>query len=78
MKSTIDKKELIEWIERLDNEALLVTLQSMKDRSTGEDFWDDLPEEVKQAIDKGKKQLEEGKGIPHEQVMKEINERLSQ
>lgn len=78
MKSTIDKQDLKDWIDQLENQAYLVTLQSLKNRSTDGDFWDDLPEEAKQSIERGKKQLDEGKGIPHEQVMKEVRERFSQ
>lgn len=78
MDSRIDKQDLKDWIDQLDNQAYLVTLQSMKNRSTGGDFWDDLPEEAKQSIKRGKKQLDEGKGIPHEQAMKEVRERFSQ
>lgn len=76
MKSTVDKKELIDWIDDLDNQALLVTLQSMKNKSTGGDFWHDRPEETKQVINQAKKESEEGKGIPHEQVMREIDQQF--
>lgn len=76
MNTAIDKQELIDWIEGLDNEALLVTLQSMKNNASGGDFWDELPEETKQAIVKAKKESEDGKGIPHRKVMKEMRERF--
>ena len=76
INTAIDKQELIDWIEGLDNEALLVTLQSMKNNASGGDFWDELPEETKQAIDKAKKEAEDGKGIPHRKVMKEMRERF--
>lgn len=76
MKSTIDKQELIDWIHDLDNLSLLVTLQSMKRKTSEEDFWHDLSEETKQAINQAKKEAEEGKGIPHEQVMREMDQRF--
>jgi len=76
MNSIVDKQELIDWIEGLDNEALLVTLQSMKNNASGGDFWDELPEEAKQAINKAKKEAEDGKGIPHRKVMEEMRERF--
>jgi hypothetical protein len=34
------------------------------------DWWDDLPVAVKKSILKAEKQLKEGKGVPHEVVMK--------
>jgi predicted transcriptional regulator len=36
------------------------------------DFSLELPEALKQAIEKAKEQLNEGKGIPHTKVMEEI------
>ncbi|NGP87118.1 hypothetical protein [Fodinibius halophilus] len=76
MENTIDKQELIEWINDLDNQALLVTLQSMKNNATDGDFWDDISEETKQAISTAKAQLDEGKGISHDEVMRQIRERF--
>mgnify|MGYP001011496613 CR=1 FL=1 len=34
------------------------------------DWWDEISTEQKKAIDKGLKQLDNGEGIPHEEVMK--------
>jgi hypothetical protein len=42
------------------------------DRLLDGDFWTDLPDHVKQAIEKAKQQLENGKGIPHQGVMDEV------
>lgn len=63
MKTTVNKQEIIDWITNLDDEALLVTLQSMKNKAAG-DFWNDLSDVTKQAINKAKTQLDEGKGSP--------------
>lgn len=41
------------------------------------DFWPDLPAEVKQAIEQAKSELDNGQGIPHEEVMAEIKARYS-
>ena len=76
MNTTIDKQELIDWINELDDAAILATLQSLKNKSSKSDFWSDLPKETKQAIQKAKTQLEEGKGISHQQVMQEVRERF--
>ncbi|MGH2645293.1 MAG: hypothetical protein ACRDE2_15165 [Chitinophagaceae bacterium] len=35
-----------------------------------EDFWNDLPQQVKAGIGRGKKQASEGKLTPHDEVMK--------
>jgi len=41
------------------------------------DFWQDLPTEVKQSIDKAKAELDNGQGIPHEQVIAEIRAKIA-
>lgn len=40
------------------------------------DFWADVPEVVKQAIQKARKQLDQGEGIAHDDVMKKIKSRF--
>jgi hypothetical protein len=40
------------------------------------DFWEELPEEVKQSINQAKAELDRGEGIPHEKVMADIKERF--
>lgn len=37
-----------------------------------EDWWDSLPEDVKNSVERGLKQAEKGKGTPHEEVMKRM------
>ncbi|TRX36787.1 hypothetical protein FNW52_05990 [Flavobacterium sp. ZT3R18] len=39
--------------------------------------WDDLPETLNQLLEKGLKQCEEGKLIPHEKVMSDIKKRFN-
>ena len=40
------------------------------------DFWNDVPAEVKQAIEQVKDELNGGEGIPHSQIMAEIRDRF--
>jgi len=40
------------------------------------DFWSSLPEEIKQAVNNAKSELDKGKGIPHSQMMSEIKDRF--
>ena len=40
------------------------------------DFWNDLPTELKYAINEAKSQLDYVEGIPHPQVMAEIKDRF--
>ena len=36
------------------------------------DFWTDLPEHVKQTIEKAKQQHDNGEGVPHQEVMDKV------
>lgn len=41
-----------------------------------EDFWDELPDEVKQSIDEAKDQMDREEGMPHDEVIARIKERF--
>jgi len=41
-----------------------------------QDFWNDIPLEVRRAIDTAKDQLDKREGIPHTDVMAEIKARF--
>jgi len=38
-----------------------------------DDFWTTLPESVKQVINEAKAELDNNEGIPHQQVVDEVN-----
>jgi hypothetical protein len=47
----VDKQELKHWIDRIDDEIILLMLQSLKKAESLEDwFWDKIPSEQKQSI----------------------------
>jgi len=48
----------------------------MRKDENKEHWWNGLPESVKKIILKAEKQLDEGKGIPHEVVMKKYSKWL--
>ena len=69
-------------MDKLEKDALVIKLINTEDDAIldqvkailtdDKDFWDDLPEHVKEGIKEAKEQLARGEGIPHEQVMAEI------
>jgi hypothetical protein len=73
------KLSLHHLIERIENESLLkaiYVLITQKPEIKGETLeWDELPEEVRNDIDQALLESERGEGIPHEKVMKTINEK---
>jgi hypothetical protein len=65
------KLELIEWLTKLEDDETLEYLKVVKDsKSSKSDWWDDLSEPVKASIERGLKDIEEGRTTPHEEVKK--------
>ena len=60
------KLDLIQWLADLKDVHTLKQLRAIKE---GSDWWDEISEEERQAIDSGLAQLDRGEGIPHEKVM---------
>ncbi len=46
-----------------------------KIKSTSDDYWDKLPEGVRNSIEVGLAQLDAGKGIPYETVLKRVKKK---
>ena len=70
------KLELIEWLSKLDDHETIAHLKAVKDlKSDNYDCWDDLTEEQKQGIERGLKDIEQGRTIPQWQ-QDEVNRRL--
>ena len=64
--------EKIVFVKRLldtDDEVVLNQLKEVFERNE-KDFWNDLPEHVKQGIERSKRQTEAGLFTPHDEVMK--------
>ena len=63
------KLELIEWLAKLEDNDTINYLKIVKDSKTSKnDWWDDLTEEQKQGIQRGLKDIEEGRIVSHEEV----------
>lgn len=69
------KYKIVEKIIQSNDESLLNEINALLNLSET-DFWGDLPEELKQAVNKAKSELDGGEGIPHSQVMEEIKGRF--
>jgi hypothetical protein len=65
------KLELIEWLAHLDDDATIKYLKVVKDsRIKKSDWWDDLTEEQILGIQRGLRDIDEGRVTPHDQVKK--------
>jgi predicted transcriptional regulator len=63
------RKEVKQYIDAAD-EKVVKMVHAMLEVQQEEDWWDELPLEVRGEIDEALADLDKGKGIPHEEVMK--------
>lgn len=72
MRTKDIRNKVKKYIDEADDRVVKMIYAMLKaDREY--DWWDDLPAAVKKDILKAEKQLDEGKGIPHEVVMKKYS-----
>lgn len=69
-----EKLRLIEWLAGLNDTRTLNEFITLK-KAREVDWWGEISEEERLAIDEGIAQLDRGEGIPHDQVMKEVREK---
>ncbi|HEY4194188.1 MAG TPA: hypothetical protein VGM63_01535 [Mucilaginibacter sp.] len=69
------KYKILEKIMQSEDDVLLSEIDSLLSSSQN-DFWTELPLEVKRGIDKAKTELDNGEGIPHQHVMLEAKARF--
>ncbi|MEA2043545.1 MAG: hypothetical protein U9N85_13470 [Bacteroidota bacterium] len=65
------KPELIEWLAKLKDLEILNYLKVVKEsRTSKNDWWNDLTEQQIQGIQRGLKEIDEGRVVSHNVVMK--------
>jgi len=62
------KLELIEWLTKLEDDNTIEYLKIIKDTDSNEDWWNELSTEQRQGIERGLKDIDEGRVVPHEEV----------
>ncbi len=63
------KLELIEWLTKLDDQETISYLKVVKDSSSEEgDWWNSLSDHHKAGIERGLKDIEEGRVTSHDDV----------
>jgi hypothetical protein len=71
MNIQTEKLGLIEWISKLNDISIIEKLKSIKeDYSKSKDWWDTLKKEELESIERGLKNLEDGKIHSHETARK--------
>ena len=69
------KYKIVEKIIQTNDDVLLNEIKNLIGLSSN-DFWNDLPEHVKVAVNEAKDEIDRGEGIPHSQVMAEVRSRF--
>jgi len=71
MEQEIIKLELIEWLTKLKDTETLNYLKTIKESSYKKnDWWNDLTKQQLQGIQRGLRDIDEGRIISHEDVKK--------
>ncbi|NLL27318.1 MAG: hypothetical protein GX259_00830 [Bacteroidales bacterium] len=64
---------LIEWITSLSDSSLIDKLMQIAEKS---DWWDEISDEERNSIEKGLKDISDGRVISHSDVMKRYEKYL--
>ncbi len=65
------KLDLINWLTKLEDLETIEYLKVIKEAKTSDhDWWDDLSDEQKKGIERGFRDVENGRLVAHEDVMK--------
>lgn len=71
MNIQAEKLSLIEWILKLQNKSVIAKLKRIQEEHIdSEDWWNELSKEEKESIERGLKDIEEGRIHSHESVQK--------
>ena len=63
------RKQVQKYVSVADEKSLRI-VKAVLEIEQEEDWWDTLPDNVKKSVETAIKESDEGKTIPHEQVMK--------
>ncbi len=69
------KIELAQMIFNVQNKQTIAKIKTLI-RKEEPDLWDELPDEIKADVEEAIRELDAGKGIPHEKVMKKYSKWL--
>lgn len=65
------KLELIEWLASLEDNKVIEYLKLVKDSKTSNrDWWDDLSKTEKKGIERGLRDVDNGRTLSHKEIKK--------
>jgi len=66
------KLELVQYILNTEKPSVLAKVEAVFKKEKAEDWWDEISEAEKEAIEKGIAEADRGELISHEEVMREV------
>ena len=66
------KLELVQMILNTEKPTVLAKVEAVFKKEKGADWWDEISEAERNAIEEGLAEADRGELIPHEKVMKEV------
>ena len=66
------KLELVQLILNTEKPAVLAKVEAIFKKEKDADWWDEISEDERNAIEEGLAEADRGELIPHEKVMKEV------
>jgi len=69
------KLELVGKIVKTEKQSLLIEIDKLLQNEKSEDWWDELPQEVRDSILEGIEDVEHGNVYSHEQVIREAKQK---
>ena len=65
-----EKLEIIKWVRTIKDDSSIERLKMLKDNPRKVDWWDEITNEEKAAIDKGLADIKAGRVKPHKEARK--------
>jgi hypothetical protein len=70
MNTVTEKLHIIQWIAGLNDRTVLTKIKKIKDTTKTKDWWDEISLSEKHSIERGIKNIKEGKTKSHSEVRK--------
>jgi pyruvate-formate lyase-activating enzyme len=67
-KKEQDKQEIIQWVKDLDDDSAIERLKMLRDHASEKDWWDEVSDAEKAAIEAGLEDVRAGKVTSHQEV----------
>jgi predicted transcriptional regulator len=75
MSIAITKVELAKRLLDTNDKGIINQIKAIFE-SHSENWWDELPDEIRNEVEKGIREADRGEGIPHDQAMKKYSKWL--